>query len=77
MKSDVLRPSTNEKIKPHNTPKGRPFKNKNTIFQGDLNKGNNNNGIKDKIIKMGKTSESDNEITGINLGLIKYSKTEK
>jgi hypothetical protein len=31
----------------------------------------------EKIIKMGKTSESDNEITGINLGLIKYSKTEK
>lgn len=52
MKSDVLRPSTNEKIKPHKTPKGRPFKNKNTIFQGDLNKGNNNNGIKDKIIKI-------------------------
>ena len=52
IKSDVLRPSTKEKIKPHNTPKGRPFKNKNTIFQGDLYNGNNNKGIKDKIIKI-------------------------
>ncbi len=31
----------------------------------------------EKIIKMSKTSESDNEITGINLGLIRYNKLEK
>ena len=31
----------------------------------------------DKIIKISKTDESDNEITGINLGLFKFSKAEK
>jgi hypothetical protein len=31
----------------------------------------------EKIIKVSKTSESDIEITGINLGLIKYLKSEK
>lgn len=30
----------------------------------------------EKIIKMAKTDESDNEITGINLGLIKFSKRD-
>lgn len=31
----------------------------------------------DKLIKISKTDESDNEITGINLGLIKFRKSEK
>ncbi len=31
----------------------------------------------DKIIKMSKTDESDNEITGINLGLFRFKKAEK
>jgi hypothetical protein len=30
-----------------------------------------------KIIKISKTEESENEITGINLGLFKFSKAEK
>jgi hypothetical protein len=31
----------------------------------------------EKIIKVSKTDEGDNEITGINLGLFKFSKSEK
>jgi hypothetical protein len=30
----------------------------------------------EKIIKMSKTQESDNEITGINLGLFKFRKQD-